>query len=94
MKPLMIKFYPFISIVMLQFGKLVATLNDLIGIVVFLLQLIIGGLTIWKIIVDIKKKHENVTLETVEDEVKTEHPTLELILEFFKNIFKRKYDGR
>ena len=77
-------FLPFFSLCSINIFSLIEHFNLILNIVVFLIQLLIGILTILKVFQDIKSKHFK-NLEISEHETKKQHP----ILFYFFNLFKK-----
>jgi hypothetical protein len=81
------KIYPLLSIGFIQIGTFLETSANLISLVVFLIQIVIAGLTIIKLYTDIKA-NKKMTVTQAENKVKKEYPFLFGIFQIFKNLKK------
>jgi hypothetical protein len=83
------KIYPFLSIGVIEVGQIIEHTNTIISIFIFLIQLLIGILTILKLYKEIKINKSNITDLQIENEVKKKNRFLIGLLGILKN-FKLK----
>lgn len=79
--------YPFLSLGVIEFGTLINNASNLLTILVFILQGVIGLLTIVKLWKDIKSKRFKSVDET-ENEVKKKHPFILALFTYLQKLKK------
>jgi hypothetical protein len=89
MDKIMNRIYPFLSISVIEIGTLFQNANNIVSVLIFLIQVLIGVLTIVKLYKEIKIRKSIKTEIDIENEIKKENRFLVYLLEFFKN-FKFK----
>jgi len=82
-RQLYIKFYPFISIIAIEIGKVIENFNTIISVIILILQIVIGVLTILKIYVEIKH-HVFKSIKETEKNVNSRYPFLTALYKFLK----------
>lgn len=75
--------YPFLSLGFIEVGSFISNASNLLTLLVFLLQAVIGLLTIIKLWKDIKNKKFK-TLEKTEKDAERKNPFLFNLLKYFK----------
>jgi hypothetical protein len=83
------KIYPFFSMGVIQAGTLLENSSNLITLFVFLIQVLIGVLTVIKLYKEIKINKTKKTDEQIESEIKKKNRFLFSLLSVLKN-FKSK----
>jgi hypothetical protein len=75
--------YPFVSLGAIEAGNLIHTLNEITALVIFIVQSLIGVLTIIKIYKDIKT-HKYKSISDEAKKVKKKYPFISALIEFMK----------
>lgn len=89
MYKLMNKIYPLLSIGVIELGTFFQNANNIISLLIFSIQLLIGILTILKLYKEIKINRTTKTTEEIEKELTTKNKLLVAILSVLKN-FRNK----
>lgn len=82
------RFYPVLSIILLQIGVIIENTQQALNILIFLIQIIIAILTIIKLWKEIKINKSNKTTKQIEKEVTRKNKFLISILQTLKNLKK------